>query len=42
MIRNSLVGFIVTNFIQKDTCYLDDIQILSGNDIVMKRFEKQS
>ena len=49
MLRNRLVGFLVTNFFQKDTCYLDDIQILSGDerdlitfDIVMKRFEQQS
>ena len=49
MLRNRLVGFLVSNFFQKDTSYLDDIQILSGDerdlvtfDIVMKRFEQQS
>ena len=49
MLRKRLVGFLVSNFFQKDTSYLDDIQILSGDerdlvtfDIVMKRFEQQS
>ena len=49
MIKSRLVGLLFTNFFQKDTSYLDDIQILSGDerdlvtfDIVMKRFELQS
>ena len=49
MLRNRLVGLLVTDFFQKDTSYLDDIQILSGDErdlitfeIVMKRFEQQS
>ena len=49
MLRNRLVGLLITNFFQKDTRYFDDIAVLSADerdlktfDIVMKWYEAQS
>ena len=49
MLRRRLVGLVVVNFSQQDTIYLDDVQLLTGEeqdlvmfDRVMVRFELQS
>ena len=48
-LRTRLVGLLVTNFYQKDTTYLDDFELISGDEQdlvtfekVMKRYEAQS
>ena len=49
MLREKLVGLCFFNFVEKDTTYMDDIQILSEEeedlvtfDSIMRKFEKQS
>ena len=48
MLRNRLVGLLITNFFQKDKSYFDDIAVLSGDErdlitfeTVMRRYEAQ-
>ena len=49
MLRNRLVGLYVAYFFQKDTSYLDDVELLSGDEedlvkfnSIMKSYEAQS